>query len=71
MIKNDCIQGAVTMKSPFEIRSNGIFFENENWGLRIIGSNPHLPTLTAIHQTLNDAYQKGFNEGVQVGLQIK
>lgn len=71
MIKNDCVQGAVTMESPFEIRSNGIFFKNSNWGLELYGGNPHLPTITSIQQTLNDAYGMGFSEGVQVGLKFK
>lgn len=72
-MNTDPIQGAVTMDNPFDIRENGIFFKNSNWGLQLVNPSTHLElsTLTAIKNCLNQAYQTGFSDGVQIGLKFK
>lgn len=65
-----CKQGAISVNEPFEVKSNGIFYKNTNWGLEFIGINADTNTTLAIKNCLNQAYQKGYTDGVTVGLSM-
>jgi hypothetical protein len=70
-IQNKC--GAVTLATPFVIRENGIFFEQSSWGLKLVNAlgSVDLHTMVAIKETLNQAYQRGYADGVQVGIKLQ
>lgn len=64
------IQGAVTTEEPFQITNDGIFYRDEKWGLQFLGKYYHIKMTNDIKDVLNDAYKRGFSDGVQTGLKM-